>query len=375
MKNQIARDLSLVLDSLPQAVLITDKDNAIHYANTAAESTFQASSSFLLRHKMKQIVPPGSPVLGLIEQVMRKQGPVNEYQIDISSPRIGEGKIVDMYAAPLADNSDQAILVFRERGMADRIERQLTHRGAARSVTGLAAMLAHEIKNPLSGIRGAAQLLESIVDDDDKELARLITSETDRIVKIVDRMEVFSDESPVELAPVNMHSILGHVRRIAQNGFASGITIIEQYDPSLPDVAGSNDQLIQVFLNLIKNAAEALKDEPDGEIILSSAYRSGIRIASPGSKERAALPLEFSIRDNGTGISDEIRAHIFEPFVTTRINGSGLGLALVAKTIERHGGIIECDSQEGRGTTFKVLLPAWKPETAQPSKTRELTNG
>jgi len=375
MRNQTSHDLSLVLDSLPQAVLITDKDNAIHYANMAAESTFQASSSYLLKHEMKQIVPPGSPVLGLVEQVMRKQAPVNEYRIDISSPRIGEGKIVDIYAAPLADNSDQAILVFRERGMADRIERQLTHRGAARSVTGLAAMLAHEIKNPLSGIRGAAQLLESMVGDDDKELARLITSETDRIVKIVDRMEVFSDESPVELAPVNMHSILGHVRRIAQNGFASNISIIEKYDPSLPDVAGSNDQLIQVFLNLIKNAAEALKNNPKGEIILSSAYRSGIRITSPGSKERAALPLEFSIRDNGTGISDEIRAHIFEPFVTTRINGSGLGLALVAKIIERHGGIIECDSHEGRGTTFRVLLPAWRSMKSQPAKVRERLNG
>lgn len=374
MKKSLPLDLNLVLDSLPQAVIVTDKSNDILYANMAAETVFRASSSYLLKHNMKKIVPFGSPVLGLVEQVLNKRSPVNEYQIDISSPRTGEGKIVDVYAAPLADNSPFAILVFRERSMADRIDRQLSHRSAARSVTGLAAMLAHEIKNPLSGIRGAAQLLEGVVQTDDKELAQLITTETDRIVKIVDRMEVFSDESPLEHSPVNMHSILGHVRRIAENGFASNLKITEQYDPSLPDVSGSSDQLIQVFLNLIKNASEALGDNPDGEIILSSAYRSGIRLASPGSGERAALPLEFSIKDNGGGIPEEIRAHIFEPFVTTRINGSGLGLALVAKTIGRHGGIIECNSVEGEGTTFKILLPAWKQKNLSSETIKDEAN-
>jgi two-component system nitrogen regulation sensor histidine kinase GlnL len=369
MSKNLPPDLRLVLDSLPQAVIVTDKNNAILYANMTAENVFRASSSYLLKDNMEKIVPFGSPVLGLVKQVMTKGAPVNEYQIDISSPRTGEGKIVDVYAAPLADNSPKAILVFRERSMADRIDRQLSHRSAARSVTGLAAMLAHEIKNPLSGIRGAAQLLESVVGKDDKELAQLITTETDRIVKIVDRMEVFSDESPVEHAPVNMHSILGHVRRIAENGFAQNIKIIEQYDPSLPDVSGSSDQLIQVFLNLIKNASEAMGDNPEARITLSSAYRSGIRLASPGSGERAALPLEFSVSDNGKGIPEEIRAHIFEPFVTTRINGSGLGLALVAKTIGRHGGIIECDSVEGQGTIFKILLPAWKNNKLKDNRT------
>jgi two-component system nitrogen regulation sensor histidine kinase GlnL len=360
MSGQLTPDLQLILDSLPQAVIVTNTENSILYANMAAENVFRASSSYLIKRNMDDIVPFGSPVLGIVNKVMLKNAPVNEYQIDISSPRTGEGKVVDIYAAPLADNSPHAILVFRERSMADRMDRQLSHRSAARSVTGLAAMLAHEIKNPLSGIRGAAQLLESVVSDGDKELANLITSETDRIVKIVDRMEVFSDESPLEPAPVNMHSILGHVKRIAENGFANRIRITEQYDPSLPDVSGSSDQLIQVFLNLIKNAAEVLSDKPDGEIRLASAYRPGIRIASPGSAERASLPLEFSVSDNGTGIPEELRAHIFEPFVTTRINGTGLGLALVAKTIGRHGGIIECNSVIGEGTTFKVLLPAWK---------------
>ncbi len=366
-KNVIQSDLQIVLDSLPQAVLVVSEDNNILYVNMAAESVFRTSSSYLLRHTMERFIPFGSPILSLPKQVLSKRSPVNEYQIDISSPRIGEGKIVDVYAAPMADSSQNVILVFRERSMADRIDRQLSHRGAARSVSGLAAMLGHEIKNPLSGIRGAAQLLESVVGKQDKELAKLITTETDRIVKIVDRMEAFSNETPIEREAVNMHSVLGHVRKLAQNGFGEHMHFKEEYDPSLPQVSGNKDQLIQVFLNLVKNASEASNNNEQGMIILRSAYRPGIHISSPGSDERAALPLEFAVIDNGNGIPQDIRAHIFEPFVTTRINGSGLGLAQVAKTIGQHGGIIECDSSN-IGTTFKILLPAWQDISEQPQE-------
>ncbi|MEM9332298.1 MAG: ATP-binding protein [Pseudomonadota bacterium] len=366
-----APDLHLVLDSLPQAVIVVGKKHQIFYANMAAESVFKSSAGYLVKQGLKKVLPVSSPVFGLIEQVFTKRSPVNEYQIDISTPRTGEGMIVDVYAAAMAEQENMAILIFRERSMADRIARQLNHRSAARSVTGLAAMLAHEVKNPLSGIRGAAQLLEGVVSNTDKELAKLITTETDRIVKILDRMEIFSDETPVELEPVNMHSVLGQVRKIGENGFAKGINFIERYDPSLPPVSGSHDELVQVFLNLVKNAAEAVGDVNAPKIVLSSAYRPGIRIALPGSNKRAELPLEFQVSDNGSGISEEIRAHIFEPFVTTRINGSGLGLALVAKTIGRHGGVIECDDK-GNGTTFRVLLPAWKD--VSPAHT-EHTNG
>ena len=177
--------------------------------------------------------------------------------------------------------------------MADKIDRQMTHRGAARSVTGLAAMLAHEIKNPLSGIRGAAQLLESGLSDEDRALTRLITDETDRIVSLVDRMEVFSDERPIDRYPVNIHVVLDHVKAIAKNGFASRIKIFEDYDPSLPPVYANRDQLVQVFLNLVKNAAEAIGADPNGEITLSTAFRPGIRVAVPGSQDRVSLPLEF----------------------------------------------------------------------------------
>ena len=176
--------------------------------------------------------------------------------------------------------------MLQERTIADKMDRQLTHRGAARSVSALAAMLAHEIKNPLSGIRGAAQLLEQSAGDDDRTLTRLICDEADRIVKLVDRMEVFSDERPVEREPVNIHVVLEHVKRLAQSGFARHIKFVEDYDPSLPPVLANRDQLVQVFLNLVKNAAEAIGEAAtDGEIQLTTAFRPGVRLSAAGLQD------------------------------------------------------------------------------------------
>ena len=220
-------------------------------------------------------------------------------------------------------------------------------------------MLAHEIKNPLSGIRGAAQLLETGLGDEDRALTRLICDETDRIVRLVDRMEAFSDQRPLKHEKINIHTVLDHVKQLARSGFARHMRFVENYDPSLPPLAGDRDQLVQVFLNLIKNAAEAIGDGPNGEIELSTAFRPGVSLRMRGRERSVGLPLEFCVRDNGPGVPEEILTHIFDPFVTTKTAGTGLGLALVAKIINDHSGVIECESKPGK-TCFRILMPMYR---------------
>lgn len=345
------------LNVLPMPVLVIGEGHGVLYANTAAEDFFQASAVLLKRQKLDDLIAFGSPVLALVEEVQRRGASVSEYRLELGSPRLGLDRVVDVFGSPLPSQPDAVVLLLQERTIAEKMDRQLTHRGAARSITALGAMLAHEIKNPLSGIRGAAQLLESSVQDDDRLLTQLICDEADRIVKLVERVELFGDDRPAERGPVNVHDVLDHVKRLAQSGFARHIRFSEVYDPSLPPVAGNRDQLVQVLLNLVKNAAEAIgNDAIDGEITLTTAYRPGIRMQAPGSASRLALPLEIGVRDNGPGVPADLHPHLFDPFVTTKSQGSGLGLALVAKVIGDHGGIVECESVPRR-TTFRIRLP------------------
>jgi two-component system nitrogen regulation sensor histidine kinase GlnL len=354
-----------MLDALPHPVIMISSDGRIANANAAAEAFFEASLPMLRRHAIGDLVPFGSPLLQLIDQARGRGAAVNEYKVDLSTPRNPGERLVDLHVAPLAERPDNVVVMLQERTIADKMDRQLTHRGAARSVTALAAMLAHEIKNPLSGIRGAAQLLEGSANDEDRTLTRLICDEADRIVKLVDRMEVFTDERPIEREPVNIHVVLEHVKRLASSGFARNIKFVEEYDPSLPPVLANRDLLIQLFLNLVKNAAEAIGETTDGEIQLSTAFRPGVRLARPGSKTRVSLPLEFCVKDNGAGVPEDLQPHLFEPFVTTKPTGSGLGLALVSKIVGDHGGIIECESQP-RHTIFRVLMPMYRDNVAEP---------
>jgi two-component system nitrogen regulation sensor histidine kinase GlnL len=347
---------SAILNALPHPVLLVDADNAITNANQAAEQFLQAGAAVLNRHKLDHFIPFGSPIFGLLEQVRARESTVVEYRIDISSPRIGADRVVDIYASPVAEHPGHVTIMFLPRSVTEKIDRQLTHRGAARTVTGLAAMLAHEIKNPLSGIRGAAQLLEADADENDRTLTRLICDEADRIVRLVDRMEVFADDRPVAREPVNIHVVLGRVKTLAISGFARSIRIREEYDPSLPPIYANRDQLLQVFINLVKNAAEAVAGQENQEISFQTAFRPGIHISVPGSVSKVSLPLEISVTDNGPGVPDDMLPYLFDPFVTSKANGTGLGLALVAKIIGDHGGMIECKSQPHK-TTFRMLMP------------------
>lgn len=364
-----------LLNALPHAALLVDEQFQILEANNAAEVFFRTSLAIMRREGLKHFVPFGSPVFTTIDQVAADNAPLTAYGVDLSSPRQPEDMLVDVYAVPIVEASadeDQGgpvsaiALTLHPQARTRKLDRQLTSQSSARSVSGLAAMLAHEIKNPLSGIRGAAQLLEGSVEDEDRALTQLITDEADRIVKLVDRMEVFSDERPVERGPVNIHTVLEHVKRLAESGFGSHIHFVERYDPSLPAVFANRDQMVQVFLNLVKNACEAIGSASDGEIVLSTGFKPGIRLSVPGSAKRLTLPLEFSIQDNGGGIPHDLVPNLFDPFVTTKSNGSGLGLALVAKIIRDHGGVVECENHE-RGATFKVMMPIYRPAENTPN--------
>ena len=347
-------EAAVVLAALPDPVIVVDRDGHVRFVNPAAEQFLGSSAAALCDSALADFVAPPSPLLSLVESVWRIGNTIAEYDVVVEGPRFGS-RSVTIKGALTGEGANLLVLSLQERSMADMMDRHLTHRNVARSVTGMAAMLAHEVKNPLSGIRGAAQLLEQDADPADRELTQLICDETDRIVALVDRMEAFSDHRPIERRAVNIHEVLERVRKIVQSGLARHVRFVEEYDPSLPLVHGNHDLLVQVFLNLVKNAAEAVHN-PDAEITLATAYRHGLRLAVPGGKGRQHLPLMVAVTDNGAGIPEDLRPHLFEPFVTTKRNGTGLGLALVAKVIGDHGGVIEFDTQPRR-TTFRVFLP------------------
>ncbi|WP_193180583.1 two-component system sensor histidine kinase NtrB [Nisaea sediminum] len=343
-----------VLHAVPTPVIGLDEKNRIVYVNMAAEHFLQGSAAILEGCELSDLIPADSPVLSMIDQCRRQSSVLFDYDLILEGPRIGS-HIVSVQVSPLPEKPGAVVLTLQMRSIANQLYRQFNFKGAARSVSAMAAMLAHEVKNPLSGIKGAAQLLEQNAIEADRPLTKLICDETDRICSLVDRMEVFSDDRPIERSPVNIHEVLDHCQKIAESGFGSRIKYFERYDPSLPPVLGNRDILVQIFLNLLKNAAEAIGDE-DGEIHMSTAYRHGMRVSVPGSARRVNLPLQVTIRDNGPGIPDDMKATIFDPFVTSKRNGSGLGLAFVAKAVADHGGVIEVDSQPRR-TEFRLSLP------------------
>ncbi len=351
--HEIAIGMNTILNTFPHPILVLDVADGISYANPGAEQFFSMGAAQLCRSRLDHLMPYGSPTLGLVREARKNTAVISEYGIDLGSPHLG-ARVVDATASPIVEAPENILLILRNNNIAAKMDRQLTHRGASRSVAGMAAMLAHEVKNPLSGIRGAAQLLEQNANTEDLILTRLICDEADRIVRIVDRMEMFSDK-PTERQPVNVHRVLERVRQVAQSGFAKHIRFTENYDPSLPSVRGNFDQLVQVLLNLVKNAAEAAPKK-NAKINLSTAFRHGLHLTVSGSQSRLKLPIEIIVRDNGAGVADDIKPYLFDAFVTNKTQGSGLGLALVAKLVDDHGGIVEC-ADVTKGAKFRIMLP------------------
>jgi two-component system nitrogen regulation sensor histidine kinase GlnL len=359
-----APDAGALFATLPMACVLLDVENRFRAANPAGEQFFGLSFAQLRQHVLADLIPGDHPVFLMLAKARSNDILVSERDIDFEGPRLTH-RGVAVQATPLAEEPGAVLLVISDWSAARALDRQLSFRNAARSVAGMADILAHEVKNPLSGIRGAAQLLENSVAEPDRELAVLIRDEADRIRALVDRMEMFGDK-PIERTGVNIHRVLEHVRRLAQSGFAAHLRVTERYDPSLPPVWANRDQLVQVFLNLVKNAAEALtNDTGSGEISLTTYYQPGVRLAAPGTGRHVNLPLVVAVRDTGPGIPPEMQQNAFDPFVTTKSGGSGLGLALVAKIIGDHGGLIEMDSKPGR-TEFRIFLPLFPEELALP---------
>ena len=338
--------------SLPVPALLVDRMGMIAEVNPAGEIFLNASLRSLKGQPVLDRLSIDAPMDEAMDRARANQAALFINDVDVTT---GERPPVqcNIQLAPMHDNADYILLLISPRDLADRLGRSMQVKSAAKSAIGMAEMLAHEIKNPLAGISGAAQLISMNASAEDLELTDLIVEETRRIVKLLEQVEQFGNLRAPDRRAVNLHDALDRARKSALVGFAAHMTIVEDYDPSLPATYADSDQLMQVFLNLIKNAAEAAKGK--GTIRLRTFYDQSLRVRRKDGTS-ARLPLTIEVQDDGPGIPPDLAGDIFEPFVSGRENGTGLGLALISKIISDHEGWISVDSVPGR-TVFRVSLP------------------
>ncbi|MEL6204619.1 MAG: ATP-binding protein [Pseudomonadota bacterium] len=365
--------------SLPMPALVLDEDDRITAINPAAEAYLNTTIRSVAGSLVYDRLAIDAPAEEALARVRR-----NRSALVINDAQVGTGERppqpCTIQLANMADDTEtgRILFLFTPREIAGRLGRSQTVDAAARSAIGMAEMLAHEIKNPLAGITGAAQLLSMSLENGDRELCDLIVAETRRVTKLLEQVEQFGNMRPPNLSPVNIHDVLDQARKSALVGFAAHMTIREEYDPSLPLTMADADQLQQVFQNLLKNAAEAAERRPragagraialagqrGGTIRLRTFYDSSLRVRRRDGAN-ARLPLQIEVIDDGPGLPDEIALEVFEPFVSGRENGTGLGLALVSKIIADHDALISVESAPGH-TAFRISLPV-APKGAQPS--------
>jgi two-component system, NtrC family, nitrogen regulation sensor histidine kinase GlnL len=338
-----------ILAALPLALLVLDEKEEIRDINAEGEALFNMSASAIVSRPIEALL---TLPIGFREA---QGGPFAAFDVDFDTRR-GRQLRGDLHATPLIDRPGWQLLTIanaRDHGMGGGLERQ----GNSRTAIAIAATLAHEIKNPLSGIRGAAQLLDGRVADGDADMTRLIRTEVDRIAALIDRMEGFTDTRPIALSPQNIHAIVDHSRKVIEQGYAESLFITDEYDPSLPPVLAHEDSLIQVIINLLKNAAETAEAGKKRHVTLATRYRHGIAVSSRDRERRLPLPIELCIYDDGPGAPAEIADQLFEPFVSSKRTGRGLGLALTDKLVRDMGGLIQY-AREGSPprTVFRLLL-------------------
>lgn len=344
---------NLNLEVIPIPVLLLDRDGLVYYSNNACQDFLYQSSKSLIAKSIFDTLRCGGTLKTLLNTVYDNEASASAYGIDMVILNHGEFH-GDIIINPLPE-TDLAITIIWPKNNNSDITDDLAESEKSRSFGQIGRALAHEVKNPLAGIRGAAQLLMLDASSDQKPLAKLIIDETDRVHRLIDRVESLGVDNPIDLVPLNIHTIIDRVAQLAENGFANELHISRQYDVSLPMVLGEPDMLTQIFLNLAKNAAEAANEKgTSGRIVFSTAYKHGHKKRNK-DKDKPLLPIEVTISDNGYGISEELRNVIFDPFVTTKSEGNGLGLALVKKMVTSLGGTVDFETQPGK-TSFKVRL-------------------
>ena len=338
--------------ALPVPAILVDGDDNIVDINPAAEGFMLSSARAMRGQPVWDRLTIDAPLEEAFARARANTTPLFVNDVDV-----GTGERAPLHCnlqiAPVNGRQGMMLFLISPRELAGRMTQSHSVKSAAKSAIGMAEMLAHEIKNPLAGITGAAQLLSMSLGPEDLELTDLIVNETRRIVKLLEQVEQFGNLRPPEKRPVNVHDLLDRARKSASVGFAAHMKIVEDYDPSLPPTFVDADQFLQVFLNLIKNASEATGGAP-GTIRLHTFYDVSLRLRKKDGP--ASLPLNVEIVDDGPGLPPEIAADVFEPFVSGRDNGTGLGLALVSKIISDHDGWISVDSVPGK-TVFRISLP------------------
>ncbi|WP_305968210.1 MULTISPECIES: nitrogen regulation protein NR(II) [unclassified Mameliella] len=343
-----------IWSSLPVPAILIDEKDRIADLNPAAEGFMNNSSKWLTGQPIWDRLAVDAPLEESFVRARSQGTPLFVNDVDVGTgarPPL----VCNLQIAPLSGRSGWMVMLISPRELAGRMTQSHSVKSAAKSAIGMAEMLAHEIKNPLAGIAGAAQLLSMSIGQDDLEFTDLIVAETRRIVKLLEQVEQFGNLSAPELREVNIHDVLDRARRSSLLGFGAHMKIIEDYDPSLPMALGDPDQLLQVVLNLIKNASEAADPKEGGTIRLHTFYEHSFRLRrADGSGQ--TLPLQVEIIDDGPGLPPDIKGDIFDPFVSGKENGTGLGLALVSKIISDHDGWISVDSVPGK-TVFRISLP------------------